>query len=75
MSPTHIVVILLQLPLKAITGPVVTASHRVSKISVTAAAGMTAITCSRPDTFQKQPRETGQSWWPNMGDNKGQKLN
>lgn len=64
MSPTHIVVISLQRPLKAITAPVVTPSRHRSKISVWAAAGMTVISCSRPDSFQKRLGGTTLNWLP-----------
>lgn len=64
MSPTHIVVISLQLPLKAITGPVVTPSHRLSEISVSAAAGTTVISCSCPDSFESQLGGTALNWDP-----------
>lgn len=67
MSPTHIAVILLQLPLKAITGPVVTPSHCLSKIS--------ELYCQYESYFlflslSLFPKTAGRSWFWNMADNK-----
>lgn len=75
MNTTHIVVIALQLPLKAITGPVVTPSRRPVKISVWAAAGMTVNLCSCPNSFQKQLSGTTLNRWTNTADNQGWKPN
>lgn len=66
MSPTHIAVILLRLPLKAITGPVVTPSHCLSKIS--------ELYWQYDSYFlflsQQLLKTAGWSWFWNMADNK-----
>ncbi len=73
MSPAHVVVISLQLPLKAITGPVVTPSRRLSKSSVSADTGMVVISCSCPYGLQKTAERNDSNYGTNMSDNQGQK--
>lgn len=76
ISPSHIELIPIQRPLKAITGPVVTPSYHLSLRSLCELLLAWQLFPVPVPMFSKNSwEELILNWWPNMADNQGRKPN